>query len=79
MFQQQQQQQQQQMASRNRPYRVGSDDPNSKLCPQTSSSAVRAWNDPPALQEHSSEEMLAFLKHYSDRAEVCSLYLLSTL
>jgi hypothetical protein len=36
-----------------------------------SSIAVRALSDPPELGQHSSQEMLTFLRHYSDRAEVC--------
>jgi hypothetical protein len=35
-----------------------------------SSIAVRASSDAPELEEHSSEEMLAFVRHHSDRAEV---------
>jgi Zinc finger C-x8-C-x5-C-x3-H type (and similar) len=38
----------------------------------STSIAVRAL-DPPELEEHSSQELLAFLRHYSDKAEVrCS-------
>jgi hypothetical protein len=45
-----------------------------------SSIAVRALNDPPDLGEHSSQELLAFLRHYCDSAEVrCSALELITL